>query len=318
MIFGGGLKNFKKKENGGKRLDGKDLVDDWEAFQQQEEHDAKVLYNSADIKNWEQSPTDFVLGLFSKSHLDFNVDRDQSDDGQPSLSEMTKAALTRLIKNPNGFFLMVEGGLIDVAHHLNNAMRALEETLELERAVKVALDMVDLDETLIIVTADHSHAMTINGYPKRGNPILGYVYNEARDIVMTQPDGYMSPYTTLSYANGPGFNYHYTGENKRPWKDVLKHFETPIHEDVEFLQPSLWGGPEGKETHGGEDVGIFAIGPMSHLFIGVQEQSYIAHVVDHATDTWKKDKSRKLNSAGMVSAFFKATILISVLISFIF
>ena len=39
-------------------------------------------------------------------------------------------------------------------------------------------------------------------------------------------------------------------------------------------------------------MGIFAICPMSHLFIGVQEQSYIAHVVDHATKTWKKDNSR--------------------------
>jgi alkaline phosphatase len=48
-----------------------------------------------------------------------------------------RAALTRLQKNPNGFFLMVESGLIDIAHHKNNAKRALEETLEFERAIKV-------------------------------------------------------------------------------------------------------------------------------------------------------------------------------------
>ena len=165
--------------------------------------------------------------------------------GQPSLSEMTRAALTSLIKNPNGFFLMVEGGLIVVAHHLNNAMRALEETLELERAIKVALDMFDIKETLIFVTADHSHALTINGYPQRGNPILGYVYNKARNHVMIQPYGFSSPYTTLSYANGPGFEHHSTGENERLWKDILKDFETPIHEDVEFLQSALWKGPSG-------------------------------------------------------------------------
>ncbi|XP_026681224.1 alkaline phosphatase-like [Diaphorina citri] len=56
------------------------------------------------------------------------------------------------------------------------------------------MDMVDLDETLIVVTADHSHTMTINGYPTRGNDILGLAGISDVD---------QSPYTTLSYANGP-------------------------------------------------------------------------------------------------------------------
>jgi hypothetical protein len=60
---------------------------------------------------------------------------------------------------------------------------------------------------------------------------------------MIQPDGYMSPYTTLSYANGPGFLNHFTGNDRRPWKDVSKDFEKPIDTDIDFLQPSLWRGP---------------------------------------------------------------------------
>ena len=69
--------------------------------------------------------------------------------------------------------MQVEGGRIDQAHHANMARLALEETLELEAAVEVALQTVDLAETLILVGADHSHAFTINGYPGRGNDILG-------------------------------------------------------------------------------------------------------------------------------------------------
>lgn len=67
----------------------------------------------------------------------------------------------------------MEGGRIDQAHHANMAHLALDETLELEAAVEVALQTVDLAETLVVVGADHSHAFTINGYPDRGRDVLG-------------------------------------------------------------------------------------------------------------------------------------------------
>ena len=65
------------------------------------------------------------------------------------------------------------GGLIDVAHHDSLAKKALEETLQLEEAVRVAASLTDEEETLMIVTADHSHAFSLAGYTKRGNPVLG-------------------------------------------------------------------------------------------------------------------------------------------------
>lgn len=68
--------------------------------------------------------------------------------------------------------LKVEGGLIDQAHHKNYARLALGESAEFDKAVEVAINMTGPD-TLIIVTADHSHAFTMNGYAKRGNDILG-------------------------------------------------------------------------------------------------------------------------------------------------
>ena len=97
--------------------------------------------------------------------------------------------------------LMVEGGRIDHAHHGTNAARALEDTDAFDLAVQAALDMTDAEDTLIIVTADHSHTMTLAGYPPRGNPILGKVQYPTGAFAMAA-DG--KPYTTLGYMNGPG------------------------------------------------------------------------------------------------------------------
>ena len=99
---------------------------------------------------------------------------------------MTTAALSVLtdLSNKNGFVLVVEGGRIDHAHHANYANRAMEETVAMHEAVQEALDYLErkdmLDETMIIVTSDHSHVMTMMGYAKRGTDIRGsidiYIY----------------------------------------------------------------------------------------------------------------------------------------------
>lgn len=73
----------------------------------------------------------------------------------------------------NGWCILLPGARIDHGHHENTASRALEEVLSMEEAVKTAMKHVNLDETLIIVTADHSHPLSIASYARRGNPILG-------------------------------------------------------------------------------------------------------------------------------------------------
>lgn len=87
-----------------------------------------------------------------------------------------------------------------MAHHNNQAHKALQETLELDRAVHNIMSQVDLSDTLVIVTSDHSHALTLNGYPHRGNDILG-VAGTALD---------KATYTTLMYGTGYG---HYQGRH---------------------------------------------------------------------------------------------------------
>src|SRR5262249_34951484 len=129
-------------------------------------------------------------------------------------------------QNKNGFFLMVEGGRIDQAHHYGNAYRALRDTVEFSDAVRAAIKKVNLDETLIIVTADHSHTLTMMGYPVRGNNILGLV-REVDDDGNLEPDYKRDllglPFTTLNYAAGPG----YTGATNDQPEGSKKYLETP-------------------------------------------------------------------------------------------
>ena len=78
-----------------------------------------------------------------------------------------------LEKSERGFFLMVEGGRIDQAHHEGWSQRALNETVALDLAVETALSKINLTETLVIVTADHSHSMMFSGYAERGSDVTG-------------------------------------------------------------------------------------------------------------------------------------------------
>lgn len=153
---------------------------------------------------------------------------------QPTLAEMTKKAIEVLRKQRNGFFLFVEGGLIDAAHHNLLAKIALDETAELSKAVQQAVDMTSEEDTLIVVTADHSHTMTMSGYPVRGNDISGLTGYKGTDKL---------PYSTLSYANGP--RNHPRAEDDCVREDLSKadmsnytlfffFFITPIYFRIRF------------------------------------------------------------------------------------
>lgn len=108
-----------------------------------------------------------------------------------------------------GYFLFVEGGRIDHAHHDAQAERALDETVEFGKAIELARKRTQLENTLIVVTSDHSHTMSIAGYSSRGNDILGINNSQNGDDEL--------PYSTLSYANGPG---HVMNMNKHGRKHL--------------------------------------------------------------------------------------------------
>ncbi|MCS3832155.1 alkaline phosphatase [Aeromonas veronii] len=202
-----------------------------------------------------------VLGLFSsKSHLDYELDRvaKGTANTQPSLSEMTAKAIDLLSKNSQGYFLMVEGGRIDHALHGTNAKRSLTDAVALDEAVKTALGKVDLNNTLIVVTADHDHTMTSNGYSAKGNPVLDLVKNGDGS---TQNDVDGKPFTTLVFGNGP---------NRPDVRPVLTSDQVMAND---YLQET--GVKLTSETHGGGDVMLFADGAGSNRFKGTLDNTKV-------------------------------------------
>ena len=293
VAMGGGRSSFLPRSasdpetgNPGARLDNRNLTLEW----QNRHGNAAYVWNSEQFAAIDPQTTDHLLGLFEPSHMQYSLDQDADSGGEPSLSDMTAKAIELLSRNENGYFLNVEAGRIDHAHHAINPQRALLDTIALSDAVRTAVEMVDLSETLIIVTADHSHVFTIAGYPSRGNPILGKVAgvddagNVTSELSLAADD---MPYTTLGYANGPGFHFLPDANSADAVydEDITGGSRSDLSEvDTEhagFHAETLV--PLSSETHGGEDVAIYATGAGSDLIRGVMEQHVIFHVMMEAS-----------------------------------
>lgn len=292
VALGGGLAHFLPGEEGDssrKRGDGRDLITEWT-----KRTGGAFLRSGDELEKLSAGDRRPVLGLFASDHLEYEHDRRNGESGQPSLTQMTVKAIELLSARDKGFFLMVEGGRIDHAHHAANPFRALTDTIEFSHAVAAAVNKTKREDTLIIVTADHSHVFTMAGYPKRGNPILGKVVGTSGEE--GQPglakDATGRPYTTLGYTNGPGYagasedqpegskRYPHFGKGFKPAEEGrpdLTNVDTEAHDHLFEC-----GMPLGSETHGGEDVIVYADGPMAYLFHGVREQNYIFHVMAEA------------------------------------
>jgi len=270
VAFGGGRKHFLPTDDGGERTDGRNLVAEWKKRHKK----AQYVQNNKGFDTLNLTKSGPVLGLFNSSHMAYEADRVVDKTGEPSLVDMTAKAIKILQKKDSGFFLLVEAGRIDHGHHKGNAYRALHDGVALAKAVEIAKDLTNAQETMIIVTADHSHGFVMTGYPTRGNPILGKVVSNSKrdgkkqDYETLAHDG--GPYTTLGYYNG-------RGAQKTPGRSNLTDVDT---EAKDFIQQALV--PTKSETHAGEDVAIYADGPGAYLLQGVVEQNYIFHVMQHA------------------------------------
>lgn len=231
-----------------------------------------------------------VLALFDAGHMDYEVDRAEDVGGQPTLAEMAVRAVELLSGSEKGFFLVVEGGRIDHAHHRAQAYRALVETVEFDRAIGAVLERVDPSDTLVVVTADHSHVFGIAGYPLRprgelpwepreapedwpADPGHGGLFDVVRDVrprdgrvvVVLADDGL--PYLPLVYGDGPGYRY----ERVDPRLGEGSGSDGPSDKrDLVF-----GGTPLQIETHGAEDVPLYALGPGAELVHGTVENTFV-------------------------------------------
>lgn len=271
VILGGGRKHFlptsfvdpASNQNGARNDE--NLIEKWLSMRKAaglQSHQYKWINSTKGLYEVGSKYLDrieYLFGLFNYSHMTFEEERDRSPDGEPSLADMTSTAIKILSKNEKGFILLVEGARIDHAHHQNLAGMALRETVSMDEAVEAASKIVNMDETLIIVTADHAHTLSINGYPTRGQNILGLSENDTSGM----------GFETLMYGNGPGH-----AEPRQTAADTTK-LRHAHHSAVHLSQ----------SHHGGEDVAAYSDGPFAHLFQGLVDQTFIAHVISFASCT---------------------------------
>jgi alkaline phosphatase len=264
VLMGGGRSHFTPFDaarNPHGRADGRDLLAEFAA------RGYSVAATRADMLSAPRGKK--FVGVYSAdSHLDYALTRRPE---QPTLSEMTGKAIELLSKNADGFFLMVEGGKIDHALHDSNAKNALVETIAFDDAIQAAIERMraldpGLEHTLIVVTADHDHTMVLNGYAKRGNPVLDIV----RDYRDGQPakDADGKTYTTLVFGNGPNRPATRADVASRAALSDGYHQEAGVR---------LSG-----ESHGGGDVKLYALGAGSAPFKGTIENTAVFHLMKAA------------------------------------
>ncbi|KAM4613040.1 alkaline phosphatase, tissue-nonspecific isozyme [Polymixia lowei] len=270
VIMGGGRKYMFPKntsdveypgvaKHSGTRRDGRNLVEEW--VDRTKDKKGHYVWNKKQLLSLNPTNVDYLLGLFEPGDLPYDLERNRETD--PSLTEMVEVAIKILRKNKNGFYLLVEGGRIDHGHHEGKAKQALHEAVEMDRAIGRTGFLTSIHDTLTVVTADHSHVFSFGGYTPRGNTIFG--------LAPMLSDVDQKPFTAILYGNGPGFKM----------VDGARENVSTVNTKENNYQAQA-AVPLRLETHGGEDVAVFAKGPMAHLLHGVHEQNYIPHVMAYA------------------------------------
>lgn len=260
----------------GKRTDGRNLIDEWEATMKDDNKNYKIVYSQDDFNAIDVKNVEHVLGLMNYDDLGYSYQYKDDVSGQPTHAQMVKKAIDILSKNDKGYILFVEEGHIDIAHHQNMAHAALDETLALHKSVQVAKEETDPDDTLLLVTGDHSHTFMISGHTQHRD--TGLFEMDSRLVGLDD-----KPYLMISYANGPGFKKHRT-QNGDVMKEIPRKNPQSFGDEVKAIDFVFDAAvPLESAAHGGEDVAIYARGPWSFLFHSVHEENYIAHVVMHAT-----------------------------------
>ncbi len=272
VVLGGGAQFFVPKEAGGKRADGRHLVNELKA------KGYAIAQNRDELLAADATKRGKLAGLFASSHMSYDLDRGATKE--PSLADMATRALDVLQKNPNGYFLMVEGGRIDHALHDTNAKRALQDTVAFDNAIKATLDKVrqtdpELKNTLVVVTADHDHTLVLNGYAARtgktesGKPgVLGVLRNYQTGAVAKDADG--APYTIIGFGNG---------ENRVQGSRAGTSLTDAVTGADDYRQEAVVRMAKGGETHGGTDVFLGAIGRGADGFHGVIENNKVFELV---------------------------------------
>jgi alkaline phosphatase len=276
VALGGGRRFFaangsKDPETGhsGSRKDDRDLLQEWT------QKGGAVVQDRQGLAGVKPEKTTRLLGLFARGEMFDEADQKTN----PTLTEMTMAALDVLEKDKEGYVLFVEEEGTDGFQHEGLIGAALDSYLAFDDAVAATLKRIDLDDTLVIVTSDHGHALSMAGPAPTGEPILGLAKRPVGGRMEPIPAHDGMPFPILGLYTGP------KGAGSRSELTDEKAM------DRKFVFPRAVSLP--KAQHSGDDVGIFAAGPGSELISGMMDQHALFHIMQYALDPARSARPRK-------------------------
>ena len=291
VIMGGGSRHFLPMSTpGSKRKDNVDVIKSFE--------DLGYTFSGTktELENTPKSE-DKILGLYQLDNMNVYIDREvtknpsvlKSFNDQPSLVEMTEKAIDTLSKNPNGFFLMVEGACIDKQLHVLDWQRAAYDNIEMDKAIGAAEKFAAKNnDTLIVVVADHAHGASITGTYHELDGKTGRegvrCYQDAKWPTFQDADGdgypdNPDPSITLAvqFANHPDYNENYR------FKDVPTVPSIMGKDGKAIANPQIKGEllrgniptSDDQEVHSADDIILNAGGPGSEYFKGVMDNTEV-------------------------------------------
>ncbi|HEX9390330.1 MAG TPA: alkaline phosphatase [Usitatibacteraceae bacterium] len=302
VILGGGSAYFlPEKITGSKRKDSNNMLalfkGDGYAY----------ASTNAEMKAATTDPkTTRLLGLFHPENMDGALDRlylkkgtvDQFPD-QPDLTEMTRTALEVLSRNQDGFVLMIEAGLIDKFSHRLDGERSVYDTIMLSNAVQVAKDFAaKRNDTLIIVTPDHTHGMSLAGTiddDKKGDEMrekvgvyeeAGYPNYPPADANGYPPSVNVSRRLGIFYTNAPDHYETFRPKLDEPFTPAVKDEKGNIVPNPKYQQvagaislignlPKTGARAASEGVHTADDGVLTAIGPGSEQFEGFMDNTEV-------------------------------------------
>jgi alkaline phosphatase len=276
VLLGGGTDAFMPSAMGGKRADGRDLLAELRA------KGFRTAANTAQLNAIDAGPGAPLVGLFAPENLSYDAARDPARD--PGLAAMADKAIKVLSKNPNGFFLVVEGGLIDLALHDTQAKRALQEVTSFDNTLKATIAQMraidpGLKNTLIVVTADHDHTLLLNGYARRTGKttptepgVLGLVRRVDNGKPRVDVEG--APFTIIGFGTG-----EHRIQGKRGATPALT--DATVTAD-DYHQEAVVRTATGDGAHGGSDVFLGAIGAGAERFHGAIDNTRVFELIKAA------------------------------------
>lgn len=291
VIMGGGSRHFLPMSTpGSKRKDNVDVIKSFE--------DLGYTFSGTktELENTPKSE-DKILGLYQLDNMNVYIDREvtknpsvlKSFNDQPGLVEMTEKAIDTLSKNPNGFFLMVEGACIDKQLHVLYWQRAAYDNIEMDKAIGAAEKFAAKNnDTLIVVVADHAHGASITGTYHELDGKTGRegvrCYQDAKWPTFQDADGdgypdNPDPSITLAvqFANHPDYNENYR------FKDVPTVPSIMGKDGKAIANPQIKGEllrgniptSDDQEVHSADDIILNAGGPGSEYFKGVMDNTEV-------------------------------------------